>query len=98
MSCSETPVIAIAVQDHTYSKLITNIEEISARSAPVISVVQNGDNNAAKVSNYHHGDYEKNTYTGGYYNTTSDVDAIKFFMSSGNIDSGTIKLYGIKDS
>ena len=52
----------------------------------------------AKVSNYHHGDYEKNTHTAGYYNTTSDVDAIKFFMSSGNIDSGTIKLYGIKDS
>ena len=52
----------------------------------------------AKVSNYHHGDYEKNTYTGGYYNTTSDVDAIQFSMSSGNIDSGTIKLYGIKDS
>ena len=50
---SKTPVIAIAVQDHTYSKLITNIEEISARSAPVISVVQNGDNNAAKVSDYH---------------------------------------------
>ena len=51
-----------------------------------------------KVSNYHPGDYEKNTYTGGYYNTTSDVDAIQFSMSSGNIDSGTIKLYGIKDS
>ena len=51
-----------------------------------------------KVSNYHQGDYEKNTYTGGYYNTTSDVDAIQFSMSSGNKDSGTIKLYGIKDS
>ena len=50
---TETPVIAIAVQDHTYSKLITNIEEISARSAPVISVVQKGDNNAIKVSDYH---------------------------------------------
>jgi len=50
---SETPVIAIAVQDHTYSKLITNIEEISARSAPVISVVQKGDKNAAEVSDYH---------------------------------------------
>ena len=50
---SETPVIALAVQDHTYSKLITNIEEISARSAPVISVVQKGDNNAVKVSDYH---------------------------------------------
>ena len=50
---SDTPVVAIAVQDHTYSKLISNIEEISARSAPVISVVQKGDNNAAKVSDYH---------------------------------------------
>lgn len=49
----ETPVIAIAVQDHTYSKLITNIEEISARRAPVVSVVQKGDNNAARVSDHH---------------------------------------------
>ena len=35
---------------------------------------------------------------GGYVNTTSAVNAIKFSMASGNIDSGTIKLYGIKDS
>jgi len=34
-------------------------------------------------------------FTGGYVNTTSAVDAIQFSMSSGNIDSGTIKLYGI---
>ena len=34
----------------------------------------------------------------GYGNTTSAVDAVQFTMSSGNIDSGTIKLYGIKDS
>ena len=50
------------------------------------------------VSNTHNGNYEKNTYTAGYYNTTSDVDAVQFSYSSGNIDSGTIKLYGIKDS
>ena len=37
-------------------------------------------------------------YIGGYGNTTSAVNAIKFQMDSGNIDSGTIKLYGIKDS
>ena len=37
-------------------------------------------------------------YTAGYLNTTSAVDAIKFNYSSGNIDAGTIKLYGIKDS
>ena len=34
----------------------------------------------------------------GYLNTTSAIDAIQFSMVSGNIDSGTIKLYGIKDS
>jgi hypothetical protein len=37
-----------------------------------------------------------NIYVAGYGNTTSAVDAVQFKMSSGNIDSGTIKLYGIK--
>jgi len=37
-------------------------------------------------------------YTAGYFNTTSAIDEFQFKMSSGNIDSGTIKLYGIKDS
>ena len=37
-------------------------------------------------------------FSAGYGNTTSAVDAVIFQMSSGNIDSGTIKLYGIKDS
>ena len=37
-------------------------------------------------------------YTAGYGNTTSAVNAIRFQMSSGNIDDGKIKLYGIKDS
>ena len=34
-------------------------------------------------------------YVAGYGNTTSAVNAIIFRMSSGNIDSGVIKLYGI---
>ena len=34
-------------------------------------------------------------YVGGYGNTTSAVNAIDFKMSSGNIDSGVIKLYGV---
>ena len=37
-------------------------------------------------------------FTAGYFNTTSAIDAIQFKSDSGNIDSGTIKLYGIKDS
>ena len=35
------------------------------------------------------------TYGAGYGNTTSAIDAIQFKMSSGNIDAGTITLYGI---
>ena len=34
-------------------------------------------------------------YCAGYGNTTSAVDAIRFKMSSGNIDAGDICLYGI---
>ena len=39
-----------------------------------------------------------NSFVSGYVNTTSAVDAIQFKMDSGNIDAGTIKLYGLKDS
>ena len=38
------------------------------------------------------------TYTGGYCNTTSAVDGVRINFESGNITSGVIKLYGIKDS
>ena len=34
-------------------------------------------------------------YTSGYFNTTSAIDEIQFKMSSGNIDAGTFKLYGV---
>ena len=37
----------------------------------------------------------KDTYVAGYFNTTSAINAVQFSMSSGNIDSGVIKLYGI---
>jgi len=33
--------------------------------------------------------------TGGYINTTTAITRVQFKMSSGNIDSGVIKLYGI---
>ena len=42
--------------------------------------------------------YSQNPYTAGYFNTTSAINAVQFKMNSGNIDTGTIKLYGIKDS
>ena len=47
----------------------------------------------------HHADPDKYTqisYTGGYFNTTSAVNAVSFKMQTGNIDAGTIAMYGIK--
>ena len=40
-------------------------------------------------------DYSRNQFFAGYMNTTSVINAIQFKMSSGNIDSGVIKLYGV---
>jgi hypothetical protein len=48
--------------------------------------------------NYHSGDYAQEFFVGGYFNVTAAIDAIQFKFSTGNIDSGIIKLYGIKDS
>ena len=49
----------------------------------------------ANGNTYYGGDYSFNDFTAGYGNTTSAVDAVQFKMSSGNIDSGVIKLYGV---
>ena len=42
--------------------------------------------------------YSQNYYTAGYFNTTSAINAMTFKMSSGNIDSGVIKMYGLSKS
>jgi hypothetical protein len=47
--------------------------------------------------NYSHpADYSLNTFMAGYFNTTSAINAIQFKMASGNIDDGTILMFGIK--
>ena len=49
----------------------------------------------ARGNHYNQSDYSINNHAAGYFNTTSAIDAIQFKMDSGNIDSGTVKLYGI---
>jgi hypothetical protein len=41
------------------------------------------------------GPHSNDVYVGGYLNTASAIDAVQFSMSAGDIDSGTISLYGI---
>ena len=52
----------------------------------------------ATINYIHKSDRSYNFYIAGYFNTASAIDEIQFKMSSGNVDAGTIKLYGIKDS
>jgi len=47
----------------------------------------------SNVSNLN--DRSVNYLTAGYGNTTSAINAVDFKMSSGNIDAGTISLYGV---
>ena len=43
-------------------------------------------------------DFSNNHYVAGYFNTTSAITGLRFKFDTNNIDSGTVKLYGIKDS
>ena len=44
---------------------------------------------------YQNGDYSMDSFTAGYFNTTTALTRVRFKMSSGNIDAGDICLYGI---
>lgn len=49
------------------------------------------------MTNYYHiGSATAVGYFAGYFNTTSAIDAIQFTADSGNIDAGTIQLFGVK--
>ena len=47
---AETPIIALCVQQKTYEKTISNIKEVKARDAKVLTIVSEGDRDAQKVS------------------------------------------------
>ena len=49
----------------------------------------------SRVQESQHNDYSLEVHAAGYINTTSAIDEISFKFSSGNIDAGTIYLYGV---
>jgi len=52
----------------------------------------------ARSQGYYAGTTAWSNFMAGYCNTTSAVNAVDFKMSSGNIDSGVIKMYGLSKS
>ncbi|MBR1705429.1 MAG: glutamine--fructose-6-phosphate transaminase (isomerizing) [Bacteroidales bacterium] len=49
---AEMPTVAIATQDHTYEKTLSNIEEIKARGGKIIAIVSKGDRLARRCADY----------------------------------------------
>ena len=49
----------------------------------------------ARVHNAHALNFPENIFVAGYCNVTAAIDGVQFKFSSGNIDTGTIKLYGV---
>ena len=49
----------------------------------------------SKVQESQQNDYSIVAFAAGYINTTSAIDEISFKMDSGNIDAGTIKMFGV---
>ena len=52
----------------------------------------------SRSSQARHSDAAQDFFTGGYANTSSAITGLRFKFQSGNIDTGTFKLYDIKDS
>ena len=50
----------------------------------------------ADTQQYYDGDDSIRVLAAGYFNTTTALTRFQFKMSSGNIDAGTIKMYGVK--
>ena len=48
-----------------------------------------------RFNTYYYTDYSMDTFVAGYFNSVSAINAIDFKISSGNIDAGTIHMYGI---
>ena len=49
----------------------------------------------ATFNGYMDPDYSNQDFLAGYCNTTSAVTGVRFLFASGDIDAGTIKLYGV---
>lgn len=49
---AELPTVVIATGEHTYDKIVSNIEEIKARGGRIIAVVEKGDTQVRELSDH----------------------------------------------
>jgi len=46
------PVVFIATQDHTYEKILSNIEEVKARKGVIVTLISKEDKKISELSDY----------------------------------------------
>jgi glutamine---fructose-6-phosphate transaminase (isomerizing) len=46
------PVVVLAIQDHSYDKIVSNIQEVKARKGIVIAIVNEGDTTIRSLANH----------------------------------------------
>tara|TARA_R100001460_G_scaffold26041_2_gene52525 strand:+ start:626 stop:1237 length:612 start_codon:yes stop_codon:yes gene_type:complete len=49
----------------------------------------------ANTSSSSNANFSRNQFIGGYFNTTSAINALKFEMRTGNIEKAVLKMYGV---
>jgi hypothetical protein len=49
----------------------------------------------ARACHSSNADYARDQFISGYFNTTSAIDALKFEMRTGNIETAVLKMYGV---
>ena len=52
----------------------------------------------SRVNSYHNSNITQDNSVAGYCNVTAAIDGVDFKMTSGNIDSAVIKMYGLSKS
>jgi len=89
-------------QSTSYQRITTSIGADNDQSTSGILKLYNPSSTTyvkhfIDISNgYNQGDYSVHRFHAGYFNTTSAINAIDFKFASGNIDDGTIQLFGVK--
>jgi hypothetical protein len=89
-------------QSTSYQELVSDVGADNDQNACGYLYLFNPSSNIfvkhfiSNFQNTHQSDYTMQEFLAGYGNTTSAINAINFNMSSGNIDAGTILMYGIE--
>jgi len=94
--------LAQSTGEQMLSNFITNENDSNASGSLYLFAPSSDTFVKHFISDINHGgednsgnNFSYESFVAGYGNTTSAINAVRFQMSSGNIDAGTIKMYGI---